>query len=371
MSSFRSSDRQPARGRQRATPASFLPALLAVALTAAPMPSQVTYPARSADSAAAVSARTEQARRAAVLRLLAALDSAERRAARALFAMDRLITSLRVDTTRIYSPGDGRPASPVVSLTPGGAAYPYAFDDFSTYRSEAEMLASPLYRRADNTQGLSLDRSVGYGSSRQSMRFTFPNRVAEGTTTGVDGYCTSYVVTREAPIRSEVKHVWVEVWARFSNNFTVKAPESWGCRSGQDYKFLFIVPRPNAEGRYGRFQMDMPGYKWSVAYPDMPGGDESVQPPAIPLALVPNMLWNGGGWHRYRMEAKLSSAAGVPDGLVREWVDDVKIWEKTGVVIDRPGFDSIKFGANINQGPAVPQHIWWGKWSLWVNDPGW
>jgi hypothetical protein len=253
---------------------------------------------------------------------------------------------------------------------PSGSVAPYASDDFSTYTSKSQMLSSPLYGATDNPAQIALDETVGFGSSGRSMRYDFPNRTAEGTTTGYDGYCTSYVISRSPTVPSGTKHMWSEVWVRFDAHFVVRAPSEWGCKSGADYKFLFATVRPNAAGQYGRFQMDMPGWKWVVAYPSMPGGDESLQSPQIPASTVPSALWDGN-WHRVRMETRLSTTSDSPDGLVRQWVDDVLIWEKVGVVIDRPGFYGLALGANMNQGPAIPQSIWWGKWSIWLTNPGW
>ena len=92
-------------------------------------------------------------------------------------------------------------------------------------------------------------------------------------------------------------------------------------------------------------------------------------------------LWDGL-WHRYRIEAKLSTTATSGDGIMRLWLDDVRYINVTninttdflpptgdGLVWDK--IDWTALGANLNQGPDHVMSIWRGLVRVYNQDPGW
>lgn len=267
--------------------------------------------------------------------------------------------------------GDARRSDVVASATP------FLLEDFSTYTSTANFLANPngFYDVSSdqNTQDIVLDQSVGYGTSTQSMRYDFADRTAD-VASRCEDYTRARALTLWPPYAGAPgpgrPHVWVDLWMKFSKNFTVSAPASWDCASGAAYKL-------HAGGVFGpdkgRFMIQQGATAWTVELPDNSAlfGPDNIQGPVVKgRALLPQDL-SDDQWHRWRYEMKISSAPDVADGVFNGWLDD-QVWFRSGPqVVNRSMIWAIGLGANMNQGPAELQSLWYGRIALYSTDPGW
>lgn len=275
------------------------------------------------------------------------------------------VTGISAGSARIVASAEGRSDTVDVAVTGGGGGgevVPFLDEDFSSYTSTANLISNPrnIFATAEDlrTSQIFLDQSVGYGSSSKSMRYDFPDRTAEGGA-GTSGRCTDYSVSRMVKTDGR-KHVWVELWVRFSSNFVVRAPTAWGCTSASEYKFLF----GSVTGGTSRYNLEFQTNRWIFGYP---GNETAVVKDGSP---APSTFWDGE-WHRFRFEFKVSSATGAADGIARAWVDDQLIGDVSNVVINRTGLYGIMLGRNMNQGPGQLQSIWWGRVRLYDSNPGW
>jgi len=166
--------------------------------------------------------------------------------------------------------------------------------------------------------------------------------------------------------------VWVEIVAMFSSNFKTLAPVVNGvdCSgtggSGADYKFIFL----RTTGIVGRFNLlaGTGGSGWTFGYPGGTEGPNSDKTPYYGNAPYPFSFAGNpfdGKWHKYWFHAKVGA-----NGSASWWLDGVK--QPSFPSLDLSGVTSIygiALGRNINQGPAVPQSVRWGKITVWNSDP--
>lgn len=246
-----------------------------------------------------------------------------------------------------------------ISSTGSTQATLLVYEDFSTYSSTSDLIANPrgVFKSNEdwNPQKIVLDRSVGYGGSSRSMRYDFP---ASG--------CGSKTISRGVkPIPSHTRELWLEVVARFAGNFSTLMPSSYNCSYAPQYKFLFGV-LPGGGGRFDVYAGTF-GWRWDGAYPGKPGAYTGLKSP----------FGNGfdGKWHTYRVHWKLSSSPTTSDGVYEMWMDGVKVVNGLGIRTDSKGYPNefyvIRLGANINNGPAQAQSVWWGMVRLYSGNPGW
>lgn len=275
------------------------------------------------------------------------------------------VTGVSAGDARIVAAAEGRSDTVSVEVTApggGGDVEPVVEEDFSTYTSTSNMLSNPrnIFVPAEEirTSQIFLDESVGHGTSTKSMRYDFPDRTGEGGS-GTSGRCTDYSISRMLRTDGR-KHVWVEVYARFSANFTVRAPAEWNCTSAAEYKFLF----GSVSSGTGRYNLEFQTNRWIFGYP---GNETAVVKDGSP---TPSSFWDGQ-WHRFRFEFKVSSSTDVADGIARAWVDDHLLGDLSGVVINRSGMYGIPLGRNMNQGPGQLQSVWWGRVRIYDSNPGW
>ena len=237
------------------------------------------------------------------------------------------------------------------SITSGGGGTPLLEEDFSEYSGTANMLADPrgIYSVTEDvlTTQMALDQSVGYGSSSKSMRYDFPDRTGDG------GRCTDFTIGRNMKFPSNLTEVWVEVVAKFDNTFTTVAPGAWGCTSAAAYKF--ILPRTDVS----RFQLvaGIFGTSYTFGYP----GNE--EPADWAMEWTPF----DGQWHTYRLHVKCGNGT----GLATLWVDGVKLRDFENVTTTASDIYGLALGRNVNQGPDHLQSMWWGKVTIWDQDPQW
>jgi len=252
-----------------------------------------------------------------------------------------------------------------VPLTSTGLepAAPWVEEDFSSYAGTSDLLAN---RRGfysvpedEGTARIALDTTSGYGTSRSSMRFAFPDRSND-----LANRCHDYTIGRNIDLPRAVREVWVEVYARFSANFHTMAPRTWGCRSGAEYKF--ILGRTHGGSRFN-LNIGTGGSGWTFGIPFDEQGDGGTPPKVVPGATA---VWDGL-WHQYRVYFKVSSARGVSDGAARFYLDGRLIKSFATVVIDATDIYGVALGRNLNQGPEEPMSVWWGRIRIWERTPGW
>jgi hypothetical protein len=259
-------------------------------------------------------------------------------------------------------------------IPPEGIA-PDIVEDFRRYTSTAHLLSNPFNAFSpaeDIAAGRSgpgvlagyvvLDPTAGLNGG-PAMRFDFPDRSGEAATPQGNGRCGDYTISRQVGVPPGTKRVWAEVWARFSANWTIVAPSSWGCTSAPDYKFIFGSVNPGSDGNWGSFRLTLQQRQWTGYTPLG----------AVPIAgspFPPEAMFDGA-WHRTRAAFFISSTETTPDGGAKLWVDDRLMWDVQGLIIPRTDFRGIILGRTINQGPAAPQSVYWGSVKIWLRDPGW
>jgi len=262
----------------------------------------------------------------------------------------------------ITATSEGRSGSALVRVLPPPVK-PFLEEDFSKYATTADLLANGpgLYLPSEDIRldRIALDADVALGGARASMRYDFPDRSSDA------GRCTDFSISRSLGFGRHTSEVWVEVWARFEDDFRTPAPSSWGCASSAAYKFVFgLVPTTNRfDLRGGVF-----GDRWDAGYP----GNEDA------LLGVPSPFGSGfdGQWHVYRFHWKVSTTASSADGSYDLWMDGVPVARLDGRSMqDQSGAPVVLYGValgrNINQGPDHLQSLWWGRIRAWDTNPGW
>ena len=238
----------------------------------------------------------------------------------------------------------------------GSSVTPLLHEDYASYSSTSDLLADPhgYYSTAEDvdTPQIFLDKAVGFDSSSQSMRYDFPDRTSEGGS-GTTGRCTDFTIGRNIQLPHTVAEAWVEVVARFGSNFTTAAPAAWSCTSASAYKF--VLPRTNVS----RFQLVVGIFasEYTFGYP----GNEEPADWSMPWTPF------DGNWHVYRMHVKCGSGT----GSATLWVDGVLVKDFQNVTTSASDIYGIALGRNVNQGPDHAQSVWWGKVTVWDQDPKW
>lgn len=234
----------------------------------------------------------------------------------------------------------------------GSNAVPWIEEDFSGYRSTAELLADikGIYSLTEdvNTIHMSLDQTTGHGSSTQSLKYTWPDR------SNTSNLCHDFTIGRNIQLPAAVPEVWVEVWAKFSANFTTKVPQCAGI-SNAGYKFVHLRVLPSSS----RFNMNVGNFmtESTWGYPD---NEQAYQGDPKPYQYF------DGQWHRWRFHVKVG-----PAGKAIAYFDNTLIYAFNNVPINRTSVYSIALGRNINQGPIQVQSLNWGAVRAWRTDPGW
>ncbi len=251
----------------------------------------------------------------------------------------------------------------------GTSVQPFFVENFSEYTSTADLLSDPrgIYNSEYwNPQDIHLDKTTGYGTLTQSVRYTFENR------TNSSSRCTDYMLGDNLVFPHTVTQVWVEWYARFPTDFTTVAPSSWGCQSNPDLKWLFGAPDVSSrfEAKIGQagdnFAVGAPENEGIALYYNGPGKPSD---PGLLVEPAPSShAYYDGQWHRYRVFWKLGNGTGV-----------VKFWIDNTLIFDRENFNTgpntkiigLALGRNLNQGPDHAMSYYWGQIKAWDQDPGW
>ena len=252
----------------------------------------------------------------------------------------------------------------VVGIQTSGASAGSSWlqENFGAYASTATLLAFPnaFYSQEDEGTGyITLDATDGApGGSGKSMKYTFPDR------TGDPNICHDLTIGRNIALPAQVQEVWVEVWAKFSSNFST-GPVS-GCSGISTPAYKFIFGRVDVSSR---FQVILGGYggtngHLNFGYPDHEDANDTD------FLTPPTSAYFDGNWHRWRLHLKVS-AGGTNNGIAILYLDDTLVKAFTNVTIARQFIYGIALGRNINQGPIQVQTVKWGSVRAWNTSPGW
>jgi hypothetical protein len=255
-----------------------------------------------------------------------------------------------------------------VTIIAGSGVAPIVEETFGNYTSTSHLISNPFgtFRPAaydERTADISLDMTSGFGSDR-SMKFTFPDQTANSA-----GRCTiDYSISRWVKFPAPVREVWVEVYVKFSANFTTVVPASWGCGGNPDYKLIFLANDP-PNGRW-QIKNGTYGTHWS---PNHNGGSNDTY---ITTNAGNGGTWWDGQWHRLRWHARVSTTLTSADGAFEYWLDDVKQTYPSNINTSAGGLvitalTDVRLGANLNLGPSQTQSVNWGRIRVYATNPGW
>jgi len=199
---------------------------------------------------------------------------------------------------------------------------------------------------------ISLDETVGVTvlGLTKSMRYDY---IAPG--------CVSQTVRRAMSLPSDVRDVWIELYLRWSLNFTTQNVN--GCATPPNHKLLFGYVVPDLSGR------------WSLMWGQQGHlGVEGEWPRAGWAEVAPSgaVYWDGN-WHRVRLHWKFSSTASATDGVYQLWIDEPIVYDNRSLTTtEGNAIHWLVLGANLDQGiPAGTMSLWWGRIRVWNEDPGW
>lgn len=296
---------------------------------------------------------------------------------------ERRVTVRSVGSTRVITTVDGVSDTAVVEGTDGdspqapsgGDAEPAVVFDPDRYSSTQELMDDPygVFGGAelgeDGEKGqITLDTDVARPGGSQSMRYDYIDQ----------GVGNSLHVGRRIPLPSRAKDVWVEFQARWSQNFFAiqDFPDDGSTFA---HKFLFgeakaFATDPNWETSEGwsvnRWALLFPG----GGSPNPPNGPITIQTPrnADGASLVENQDrgvagYFDGTWHTIRLHWRHDP------GLYELWIDGERIVRREGFTVHpEVVMTAILLGRNKDDGiESGTESLWWGKVSIWTEDPGW
>lgn len=286
----------------------------------------------------------------------------------------RQVVGRGVGATRVVGTVDGVADSAEVEVrteaSPADAETEVVFDP-DRYSSTQELMDDPygVFGGAEIGGEIQLDTDVAYPGGSQSMRYDW---VDQGVNKAVS-------IGRRIPLPSKAKEVWIEFYVRWSTNF-LDIRDFPDDGSTFAHKFLFgeavaSATSPNWE--------TSEGYKVSRWALQMPAGG-GLNPPNGPVHHGSPVTTDGsratekvsgtnvadyfdGQWHKIQIHWRHDP------GLNEIWIDGVLINRITGFTV-HPEVDivAILLGRNKDDGiESGTESLWWGKVSVWTEDPGW
>jgi Big-like domain-containing protein len=266
-----------------------------------------------------------------------------------------VVTGLATGSATIRATVDTANGAAAVAVDPttSPAPVPWLLEDFSTYTSTSNWLSDPrgIYSVPEDeaTGQMTLD-GVGVNvdgySLTKAARYDY---VAPG--------CASQTVARNLKLPATVKELWLEVYVKFSTNFTTQNVN--GCSTPPDFKMLFA----RINELVGRGAV-----RWG-----------SQTPPQVTVELGPNVdLYTGvaistysdNRWHRLRVHWRISD----PNSAIQVRIDGVTVYNRTNFSVGGtdPRFYGIAIGRNLDQGvPSGTMSEWWGRIAAFNSNPGW
>jgi len=249
-----------------------------------------------------------------------------------------------------------------------GSPEPFIAIDFSDYQSTQEMLDHSIWGWTNPVESIKLDTTTGPpGGGTASMRYDWQVR---------EGSCSSYTITRNIPFDENVDEVWIEMWLKYSDNFTQIAPPEYECTSARTYSwFQAQYPGAGQPGKgAGSFGLHYGPGNWGESLQIRPPNDAGVSA-QFPYEVHSRIFT--GEWVRIRIHIRVPSQPkssdvsddGSYDGLMRWWVGEELFETNFATVAD--AIRAVALGANLRQGPSELMHSWWGDIKMWDQDPGW
>lgn len=236
--------------------------------------------------------------------------------------------------------------------------------DAEGYETTSDFHNDPALTEWNNPEKQFLDKTVAPPDGTRSIRWDF---VDQGVASWTVGFGFPGPITNGLWI----EEMWAEVWFRLSDNYTACHPDEEPC----DHKFVFFQYAKDGDGRA---EVHFTG-----------GGQQSTKPESElkhfagigfqdtkrSMMVGPSLAdLKDGGWHHTRMYARVSSAPGVADGVLRVWIDGVLRGEITDAVTTKDGqtFRRLLIGRNKDKGQDVgTESVWVGRAAIWDTDPGW
>lgn len=247
------------------------------------------------------------------------------------------------------------------TVTSSGVS-PFFTEDWSTYTSTANLRTNPngwytakLDGSSDgnetfNAAQISLDQTDGYGALTQCMLYSYP-------TANVSDYTIGCNIN--LPITQT--HLWVELAAKFSSNWTDAGPAA----GAQDFKWFF----GNVNGDTGRYEIHIGSNSSTdigAGLPD-PSGYENFGFANSHTNMASTSF--DGAWHVYRWYIEVT---GDGTGKYRLQRDGVTLFNLSALNIGATtNIYKLALGRNLNKGTSAPQTLKWGRILCYSSDPGW
>jgi hypothetical protein len=254
------------------------------------------------------------------------------------------------------------------------ASEPAVVFDPDQYSSTEDLLqtASPFggaELKEDGSQGqIHLDTEVAPPGGSQSMRYDYIDQ----------GVGNSLHVGRRMPLPSSAREVWIEAQVRWSTNFFAirDFPQDGSTFA---HKFLFGEAKAFATDPNWETSEGWSVNRWSLLFP----GGGSPNPPNGPITIQTPRHDDGSSivenqdrgvaefydaqWHTVRLHWRSDP------GLYELWIDGERIVQREGFTIHpEVVMTAILLGRNKDDGlESGTESLWWGRTSVWTEDPGW
>ncbi len=168
-------------------------------------------------------------------------------------------------------------------------------------------------------------------------------------------------------VAEQPREIWWKTYAKWSSNYDT----NWGCSNGE-HKFLqhydesadrwhFLIG--SGSGRklrtFGDQFTEHQRKDWRI--PVTSGStDDNLD--------ARTALWDSA-WHEMKGHYRM----GEGDGITEAWLDGVKALEHFDLTTVSVGnyFKSVYFSSNHNEGPTEVIDVIFGRYRLWITDPGW
>jgi len=251
----------------------------------------------------------------------------------------------------------------------GGAA-PLFAEDFSQFATAREYLDNLPHRGwPRNEAHMDMENDGPPNTSGRAIRFTYPDATDRGGS-GREGRCNTSSIGYDFDLRPLVdnvpqKEIWAEYWVKYSDNWTTAPPPEWECTGNPDHKLIFGL----VFGGSGRFEV-LNGNNvkdWWIATPN----DIRVSPVRFYQRVsTAQQFWNNE-WFQVRMHMKVSSSAGVQDGLLRVWINGELYADSGPWEINHNPIWGLSLGRNRNHGAGEAMSVSFGDFRVWNQNPGW
>lgn len=257
-----------------------------------------------------------------------------------------VVTARAAGNATITATSEGRIGSSAIEVRSASSTAAQVVEDFSTYTSTADFLADPrgIYVDSEDFRPgqMTIDAAAGYGTSPQSLRYDYPA-----------GTATDYTISRSLDLPgSNPSEVWVEVVVRFSQGFSVYGN---GQGYGTSLKFMHI----GVQGVSGRWGLEMDGNRLSMIAPS-----DAFEQMFASAGQINDTLMDGN-WHVIRYHVRLGST-----DFHETWVDGVHRGSASGSTA-ATGMTWVSLAKNLNMLAPNAQSLWWGRVSIWTQNPGW